>query len=213
MSKEWFIKEGGQVCFKSDNAELNGWDTQSLVDCLNGKEIKIADLETKLADMTKKYELASFPIGGLVDMARKLEQQLKESEHRNEQLVDALNGEVFINYKLPMENAQLKQQLAEKDKEIETILKENEELVIKHNVYNWGDKIQKDKVYSLTGEALELLINRQNKLAIGLLEKVKENIKKVPITDFDLSGNFEKMYKQDAIRQIDNQINELKGEV
>ena len=47
---------------------------------------------------------------------------------------------------------------------------------------------------------------------IDELEKVKENIKKVPITDFDLSGNFEKMYKQDAIRQIDNQINRLKGE-
>lgn len=50
MSKEWFIKEGGRVCFKSDNAELNGWDIQSLVDCLNGKEIKIADLEAKLAE-------------------------------------------------------------------------------------------------------------------------------------------------------------------
>ena len=34
--------------------------------------------------------------------------------------------------------------LKKKEKEIETILKENEELVIKHNVYNWGDKIQKD---------------------------------------------------------------------
>ena len=48
-----------------------------------------------------------------------LETKLAESEHRNKQLVDALNGEVFINYKLPMENAQLKQQLAEKEKEIE----------------------------------------------------------------------------------------------
>ena len=39
---------------------------------------------------------------------------------------------------------------------------------------------------------------------------MKENIKKVPITDFDLSRNFEKMYKKDAIRQIDNQIKQLK---
>ena len=46
-----------------------------------------------------------------------LEAKLAKSEHRNEQLVDALNGEVFINYKLPMENAQLKQQLAEKESE------------------------------------------------------------------------------------------------
>ena len=56
MSKEWFIKEGGQVCFKSDNAKLNGWDTQSLVDCLNGKEIKISDLEAKLAEKEKEIE-------------------------------------------------------------------------------------------------------------------------------------------------------------
>lgn len=33
-------------------------------------------------------------------------QQVKEE---NQQLIKALNGEVFINYKLPMENAQLKQ--------------------------------------------------------------------------------------------------------
>ena len=46
--------------------------------------------------------------------------------------------------------------------------------------------------------------------AVEQLEKVKENIKKVPITDYDLSGNFEKMYKLDAIRQIDNQIKQLK---
>ena len=47
-----------------------------------------------------------------------LEARLAESEHRNEQLVDALNGKVFINYKLPMENAQLKQQLHDLPKKI-----------------------------------------------------------------------------------------------
>lgn len=46
-----------------------------------------------------------------------LEAKLAESEEKNKELVKALNGEVFINYKVPMENAQLKQQLAEKDKE------------------------------------------------------------------------------------------------
>lgn len=56
MSKEWFIKEGGQVCLKADNGELNGWDTQSLIDCLNGKEIKIADLEAKLAESEKSLK-------------------------------------------------------------------------------------------------------------------------------------------------------------
>ena len=35
----------------------------------------------------------------------------KELREENQQLIKALNGEVFINYKLPMENAKLKQQL------------------------------------------------------------------------------------------------------
>lgn len=41
---------------------------------------RIAELEAKLADMTKKYELASLPVGGLVDTARNLEKQLAEKE-------------------------------------------------------------------------------------------------------------------------------------
>lgn len=59
MRKEWFIKEGGQVCFKSEDSELNGWDVQSLVDCLNGKEIKIAQLEEQL----KNAIVPKFKIG------------------------------------------------------------------------------------------------------------------------------------------------------
>lgn len=36
-----------------------------------------SQLKQQLADMTKKYELASLPVGGLVDTARNLEKQLK----------------------------------------------------------------------------------------------------------------------------------------
>lgn len=89
------------------------------------------------------------------------------------------------------ENQQLKQQiadleakLAEKDKEIE-------------------------KLNACVDFYKSYYVGFQEKV-IDELAKVKENIKKVPITDFDLSGNFEKMYKQDAIRQIDNQIKQLK---
>lgn len=58
---------------------------------------------------------------GETDKDRKiadLKAKLAESEEENKKLVKALNGEVFINYKLPMENAKLKQQLAEKDLKI-----------------------------------------------------------------------------------------------
>lgn len=103
------------------------------------------------------------------------------------------------------ENEQLKQQLEEKEKVIETILKENEELVVKHNVYNLGDKIQKDKVYSLTGEALELLINLQNQKAIEQLEKARINIL------CNENFYFENLNKY-VEEILDQQINELKGE-
>lgn len=163
---------------------------------------------------------------GETDKDRKiadLEAKLAESEHRNEQLIDALNGEVFINYKLPMENAQLKQQLAEKEKQIRTILKENEELVIKYNVYNYGDKIQQDKVYSITGEALDFLINNQDKISFALeqLEKVKNRIEsKVEsiykrLDDLNIKIVCESTSSQlstyeEIVKDIDNQIAELK---
>lgn len=106
--------------------------------------------------------------------------------------------------KLKQENQQLKQQLAEKKGKIETILKENEELVVKYNVYNYGDKIQQDKAYSITGKALDLLINRQNQKAIELLEKLKEKFDYCPY-----SGD--KIYLGEVCEIIDNQITELGG--
>lgn len=85
--------------------------------------------------------------------------------------IDKLDSDYNKHFnELIEENQQLEQQLEEKKKEIETILKKNEELVVKYNVYNYGDKIQQDKVYSITGEALDLLINRQNQKAIEPLE-------------------------------------------
>ena len=142
-----------------------------LLECeADEKDKKISDLEAKLAEMTKKYELARCPTGGLVDRVRNLEQQL-----------------------------------AEKDKEIEKILKENEELAIKHNVYSYGDKIQQDKFYSITGEALELLINIQNQKAIEQLEKVLvliHNAVNIDSPEYDLVGLYD---------GVCNQIKKLKG--
>ena len=103
------------------------------------------------------------------------------------------------------EKVELKEQLAEKEKEIENI----------RSTHIYRFYLDKDKVQDVYITDLMLKVFNQDKISfcIEKLEKVKENIKKVPITDFDLSGNFEKMYKQDAIRQIDNQIKQLKGKV
>ena len=128
-----------------------------------------------------------------------LETKLAESEHRNKQLVDALNGEVFINYKLPMENAQLKQQLAEKEKEIEYFESE------------WKSCQQKLDHY--IGECLKLK-DEQNQKAI---EEFKE-LRKLLNADYRLQETnytYTEYYYVclDIINEyIDQQINELKGE-
>lgn len=89
MSKEWFIKDGGQVCFKSDNAELNGWDIQSLVDCLNGKEQKISDLEAKLAERDKTIdEINKEFLSVIKDWKQLVEIEKAEKAHLKQQLAE-----------------------------------------------------------------------------------------------------------------------------
>lgn len=46
---KWFLKDG-QICFKTENAELNNWDLECVVSSLNRKDTEIADLEAKLAE-------------------------------------------------------------------------------------------------------------------------------------------------------------------
>lgn len=117
--------------------------------------------------------------------------------------------------------AELQEQLAEKEQEIES-LKESSDKNIDYLI-EFASLIENEKDCNRMLKAIDrvkkgnkYIIDKQHQdkisFAVERLEKVRENIKKVPITDFDLSGNFEKMYKQDAIRQIDNQINGLKGE-
>lgn len=90
---------------------------------------KIADLEAKLEQYEKfmkdnewdSIEEMQKTFNECEKKYLNMQHQLAESEKRNKELVKALNGEVFINYKVPMENAQLKQQLAEKEKEIDNL--------------------------------------------------------------------------------------------
>ena len=101
---------------------------------------------------------------------------------------------------------ELEKQLAEKERQ----LKLAEELLIKQEK-EYDEQLEKQAKIHYK----HLKEKDQDKIsfAVEQLEKVKEDIKKVPITDYDLSRNFEKMYKQDAIRQIDNQIASLKKEM
>lgn len=130
----------------------------------------------------------------LQDKIADLEAKLAESEKKREYLFSS-------NCDYVSQIEELKQQLAEKDKEISNLN---------------GLVRERDKQIKNLKTNKKRVIEHKNKNKISFateqLEKVKENIKKTPITDFDLSGNFEKMYKKDAIRQIDNQIKQLKGE-
>lgn len=56
---------------------------------------------------------------------QQLKQQLAESKEENKKLVKALNGDIFINYKVPMENAKLKQQLHDLPKKIVEDIEKN----------------------------------------------------------------------------------------
>lgn len=120
--------------------------------------------------------------------------------------IDRLDSDYNKHFnELIEENQQLEQQLAEKKEKIETILRENEKLVVKYNVYNYGDKIQQDKAYSITGEALDLLINRQNQKAIEVLQRLRKKFEPYYLgsKQFYLAG--------EVMREIDIQIGKIKG--
>ena len=116
------------------------------------------------------------------------------------------------------ENAELKQRLADKEKEIES-LKDNWNVLCDY----LGDcvvKYDEEDVNGIYGEVLDKvnILKRydykryQDKIsfAVEQLEKVKEKINDCPITDYDTNKHFVKMYQSDAIRQLDNQIKQLK---
>ena len=91
MSKERYVNLSDRQVKDTQNQSQDFMSINTICRRLNQQDKTISDLEAKLA----------------------------ESEIRNEQLVEALNGEVFINYKVPMENAKLKQQLAESEERAE----------------------------------------------------------------------------------------------
>lgn len=169
------------------------------------------DLETKLAEITKKYELASCPTGGLVDRVRNLEQQLAE----NNEFFNAFACKDFNEFKdfistfmlTPHEEQtlirELKQQLAEKDKEIEK-LKTKQELTFMHSKEDYFQRCN-----FLEEENIKLQFT-QTQLAITELEKLKEDLfNQKELVDFGKYARF-MVDIADILEIINNQINELK---
>lgn len=144
---------------------------------------------------------------GVVRVLNQQDKRIKELEQDKTKFMDLLNSMTenwWVSYeknkKLRQENKQLKQQIAEKDEEIEEL---NDKL-------KWKSKWLKT-VDNMVGHYEK---SNQDKIlfAVEQLEKVKDTINKLPITDMTDYGGFKKIYQADATRIIDQQINELKGE-
>ena len=129
----------------------------------------------------------------------------------NEQIVEMNENQnstmKYLN-KLRDENKQIKQQLTEKDKEIERLKQELEET-------NAGY----DFTYEQSTETIKELKQNQTQLAIQELEKVKIMAGDL-LEKFCSSWEYHQKYMRghrhieyyDLIQGIDNQIKELKGE-
>ncbi len=176
-------------------------NADNIKDTLNEQDKQIADLEAKLAESEKKYaEL----------FCRNIELETLYS-----QKTARLN--FYKDTDIVEENQQLKQQLAEKDKEIERLKIYDE--------YRFELPYPKVKILGKTFEDIQELIDKWLKqgskdkisFAVEQLDKVKEKIlsyeniyyqflesgAKVPVVCLE---NF-------RVKQtIDNQIKELKGE-
>lgn len=108
--------------------------------------------------------------------------------------------------------ADLEAKLAEKDKEIEKLKKFDDLNKTFFDLFRTAFK-EPDKVDDLFN-ILKTIQEKQDQdkisFALEQLEKVKEKINDCPITDYDTNKHFVKMYQSDAIRQLDNQIKQLK---
>ena len=89
------------------------------------------------------------------DLLNQQDKRIKELEEENKNLVKALNGDIFINYKLHMENAQLKQQLHDLPKKIVEYIK-----FFKGFYFDWkiGQKIF--PAFKITEEDLDTILKK-----------------------------------------------------
>ena len=180
----WFLKDG-VVCFKSEDAEINGWSLAGLVACLNKRDKTIADLEAKLAvadDCADRYwnQLAVEQ-----NYIKQLKQQLAEKDQAIEGLKD-------INKSLGQTCNNDAKEIEFLQKTLEELGKEKDELISKYRYWQ-----------------TECFMTK-NKTAIAELEKVRtffepyENSEKDTILCANNGISF--------LEYIDQQIKSLKGE-
>lgn len=192
----------------------------------DNKDQKIADLETKLAKSNENVKLLAETRVAMCDTIKDLETKLAESEERCDELKQAISK---CTDKLPPNVAfdianddiryqiicnltdrnqehrntikELKQQLAEKEKEIERL---NLEFQTQED---WQEKWQKlyDETCNLDQDKIEFAVEQLRLLKSQIIEK--RRLYKGKFSEFS-NGIRDALY--DVEEDIDNQINELK---
>ena len=164
------------------------------------KDKTISDLEAKLAESEKEN---------------------KDLEDDHNKLIEQYNNQYNDLCKEIKFHSSARERFVERVKELEQQLAEKDEIIDWQNEIIEGVKQEEEllaqKLKSLGVDCIEDLGKEINQdkisLAVEQLEKVKEKINDCPITDYDTNKHFVKMYQRDAIRQLDNQIEELKKEI
>lgn len=201
MSKEQSIMVYEDTKTKTTRYEVNGVDITSSVELLKEQFLNQWNKEHKITTELTFYER---------NKISDLETKLAESEETARAVIEA-------HVRVMEERDKLKQQLAEKEKEIISLecviseihndIKELHEFKVGEDEYDLTDS---DARFSLQ---CDLLNNDQDKIefAIERLEKVKDLI-----YDLDIGDNYKGMYSDIKVKRIevynviDNQINELK---
>ena len=215
--------------FKWDEKEktYKVYSRTDMWDKLIEQQKHIADLEEKLVNMVRKYELASLPMGGLIDTARNLERQLAENESEHEQLINTFEEETEelrkqikresdARKRFVEEVKKLKLQVVDKEQSIE-VLKQRLKDTVK--IYS-DDFVEKDK------ELKELRFKARN--IFPLVENLEDKVNQDKIS-FCID-NFEKVkaelvnevspvnltyteYVQEVFNKLNSKIEELKKEM
>lgn len=206
MSKERYINLSDRQVKDTQNQSQDFLSIKTICRLLNNQDQKIAELEAKLAESIRENkrllcEAEEFRSENNFRV-NKLKQQLEEKDAEIEYFKDEKDGIEQANELLNKMFIEVKDELAEKEKEIEELKKCGD---IDH-FHSLLEEQKKEKVIFMN--KCEELLQSQNQTAIAELEKVKE--KAIKPKDYGWCDRYKDCW--DIVMDIDQQIKSLKGE-
>ena len=196
MSKIIYVtKEALRMALNKDYDMKLPKDTNFVLTTESDKEREqnyVADLEAKLAESEKRIELADCIIKQYADKDKNLYLQLAEKDvELNKWSTEYARAYVNRQNDLIAENVKLKQQLAEKTLTIEQINK----------AFIENRSLWKGKYEQANQDKISFCIEKLDNLKSFIKEKAK----------FE-TGDYEIVYSDDILEEIENQIEEIKKE-